>query len=96
MAAQFERATSGSRSSCRNSFRPSRAYAEAYGKDPEFHRFVRSLQSYELFPGKRSTLLLSADSPLFLYLSGPRPAGGETLTPIAPFSPVAAVVGARE
>ena len=45
-----------------------RIYAEAYGKDPEFYRFVRSLQSYELFLGKRSTLLLSADSPLFRHL----------------------------
>jgi len=55
-----------------------RIYAEAYGKDPEFYRFVRSLQSYELFLGKRSTLLLSADSPLFHYLAGPRPEGGKT------------------
>ena len=54
-----------------------RIYAEAYGKDPEFYRFVRSLQSYELFLGKRSTLLLSADSPLFQYLGGPRPPGGK-------------------
>ena len=52
-----------------------RIYAEAYGKDPEFYRFVRSLQSYELFLGKRSTLLLSANSPLFRYLAGPRPEG---------------------
>lgn len=52
-----------------------RIYAEAYGRDPEFYRFVRSLQSYELFLGKRSTLLLSADSPLFRYLAGPRPEG---------------------
>jgi len=55
-----------------------RIYAEAYGKDPEFYRFVRSLQSYELFLGKRSTLLLSADSPLFRYMAGPR-AGGDPL-----------------
>jgi len=54
-----------------------RIYAEAYGKDPEFYRFTRSLQSYELFLGKRSTLLLSADSPLFEYLAGPRPGGGK-------------------
>jgi modulator of FtsH protease HflC len=52
-----------------------RIYAGAYGKDPEFYSFVRSLQSYELFLGKRSTLLLSADSPLFRYLAGPRPEG---------------------
>ena len=55
-----------------------RIYAEAYGQDPEFYRFVRSLQSYELFLGKRSTLLLSADSPLFHYLAGPRPEGDKT------------------
>ena len=55
-----------------------RIYAEAYGKDPEFYRFVRSLQSYELFLGKRSTLLLSADSPLFHYLAGPRPERDKT------------------
>jgi membrane protease subunit HflC len=53
-----------------------RIYAGAYGKDPEFYSFVRSLQSYELFLGKRSTLLLSADSPLLRYLAGPRPEGG--------------------
>jgi len=53
-------------------------YAEAYGKDPEFYRFVRSLQSYELFLGKRSTLLLSADSQLLRYLAGPRPEGDKT------------------
>ena len=47
-------------------------YAEAYGKDPEFYRFVRSLQSYEQFLGKRSTLLLSAGAPLFRYLHGPQ------------------------
>jgi len=55
-----------------------RIYAEAYGKDPEFYRFVRSLQSYELFLGKRSTLLLSADSPLLRYLAGPHQKGDRT------------------
>ena len=50
-----------------------RIYADAYGKDPEFYRFVRSLQSYELFLGNRSRLLLSADSPLFRYLAAPDP-----------------------
>jgi len=57
-----------------------RIYAGAYGKDPEFYSFVRSLQSYELFLGKRSTLLLSADSPLFRYLAGPRPDGDALLS----------------
>lgn len=57
-----------------------RIYAEAYGKDPEFYRFVRSLQSYDLFLGKRTTLLLSADSPLFRYLTGPQREGQVTLS----------------
>jgi membrane protease subunit HflC len=48
-----------------------RIYADAYGKDPEFYAFVRSLQAYEQFVGKRSTLVLSADSDLFRYLGSP-------------------------
>lgn len=39
---------------------------------------MRSLQSYELFLGKRSTLLLSADSSLFRYLAGPRSEADKT------------------
>jgi len=68
-----------------------RIYAEAYGKDPEFYRFVRSLQSYELFLGKRSTLLLSADSPLFQYLAGPRPVGDKAPPDNTPVSKMTAV-----
>lgn len=52
-----------------------RIYAEAYGKDSEFYSFVRSLQAYELFLGKRSTLLLPADADLFRYLGSPNAAG---------------------
>lgn len=52
-----------------------RTYAEAYGQDPEFYAFVRSLQAYEQFLGKRSTLLLPADADLFRYLGSPRPDG---------------------
>jgi membrane protease subunit HflC len=63
-----------------------RIYAEAYGKDPEFYRFVRSLQSYERFLGKRSTLVLSAESPLFHYMGGPRPGAGKTSPAAAPVS----------
>lgn len=67
-----------------------RIYAEAYGKDPEFYRFMRSLQSYEKFLGKRSTLVLSAESPLFHYMSGPRPT--PATTPGKPAPKVAAPV----
>jgi modulator of FtsH protease HflC len=72
-----------------------RIYAEAYGKDPEFYSFVRSLQSYELFLGNRSTLLLSADSPLFRYLGGPRPDGDKVLA-IEPSVPRPAAAVASE
>ncbi|MBX3745011.1 MAG: protease modulator HflC [Verrucomicrobiae bacterium] len=48
-----------------------RIYAEAYGQDPEFYGFTRSLQAYEKFMGTRSTLLLPADSDLFRYLGTP-------------------------
>lgn len=66
-----------------------RIYAEAYGRDPEFYRFARSLQSYELFLGQRSTLLLSADSPLFHYLAGSRPSGrSEAASPMTTAMPV--------
>ncbi len=71
-----------------------RIYAEAYGKDPEFYRFVRSLQSYELFLGKRSTLLLSADSPLFRYLAGPHPES-DKLPAVEKLIPKVTVVEAR-
>ncbi len=50
-------------------------YAEAYGKDPEFYTFLRSLHAYEQFLGKRTTLFLSTDSDLFRYLGSPT-AGG--------------------
>jgi modulator of FtsH protease HflC len=46
-----------------------RIYAEAYGKDPEFYSFVRSLQTYESILNGQSKVYLSADSPLFRYLA---------------------------
>ena len=35
-----------------------RIYAEAYGKDEEFYRFLRTLQSYEKFVDEATTLIL--------------------------------------
>ena len=44
-------------------------YAEAYGRDPEFFAFRRSLTAYEKsLLGKNSTLVLSPDSEFFDYL----------------------------
>ena len=55
-----------------------RVYAEAYGKNAEFYAFVRSLQAYEQFLGRRSTLVLPANSDLFRYLSTPHPQTNQT------------------
>lgn len=49
-----------------------RIYAEAYGQDPEFFEFYRSMQAYErgIQPGD-TRLLLSPDSDFFRYFSDP-------------------------
>ncbi len=44
-------------------------YAAAFGQDPEFYSFVRSLQAYDKFLGKKTTLLLPQDARLLRYLS---------------------------
>ena len=44
-------------------------YGKAYGQDPEFYSFVRSLDAYDKFLGKKSTILLPQDSRLLRYLS---------------------------
>ena len=43
---------------------------EAFEKDPEFYRFLRSLESYEPIVGKETTLFLESDSKLFKTLYG--------------------------
>lgn len=65
-----------------------RIYAEAYGQDPEFFRFVRSLQAYEqALKDHDTTFVLSPGSEFFRFFqnyeglpeaqgrSGPEPAG---------------------
>lgn len=50
-------------------------FAEAYGRDPEFFAFYRSLQSYELaLRGENSTLVIAPDSEFFDYLKSNTPA----------------------
>ena len=50
----------------------SRVYAEAYGADPSFFEFFRSLSAYEKsLKGQNSTLVLSPDSEFFNHLGGP-------------------------
>ncbi len=46
-----------------------RIYAEAYGKDEEFYRFLRTLQSYDAFIDEGTTLILPADSDLLQFLN---------------------------
>ncbi len=48
-----------------------RILAEALNSDPEFFAFRRSLLSYQIQIKGQDTIVFSADSPLFRYLSGP-------------------------
>jgi membrane protease subunit HflC len=56
-------------------------FAEAFGKDPEFFEFYRSLTAYErALKGSNSSMVLSPDSEFFNYLrsdQGARSAEGE-------------------
>jgi membrane protease subunit HflC len=45
-----------------------RIYAEAYGQDPEFYLFWRTLQFYRENLGDNTTLVIGTDSDLFRYL----------------------------
>lgn len=49
-----------------------KVFAEAFGKDPEFFTFYRSMQAYEasIKPGD-TRMLLSPDSPFFRYFNDP-------------------------
>lgn len=44
-------------------------YAAAFGKDPEFYQFLRTLRSYETFINGNTTLILPSDSELLKYLN---------------------------
>jgi membrane protease subunit HflC len=48
-----------------------RIYAEAFGQDPEFYAFLRSLEAYEKSISAESQLVLSSGSELFKYLVSP-------------------------
>jgi membrane protease subunit HflC len=51
-------------------------YASAYGQDPEFYGFVRSLEAYEKLLKSDSTMVLTSESDLFRYLNSHRTAAG--------------------
>ena len=43
--------------------------AEAFGRDPEFYAFIRSLKAYEgSMTGKNTTIVLNPDSEFFDYI----------------------------
>ena len=44
-----------------------RIYGEAYGADPEFYSFFRTLETYDAL-GENTTLMIDADSDFFRYL----------------------------
>ena len=52
-----------------------RIYAEALAADPEFYRFVRTLEAYDKIIDKDTTVILPADSPLMKGLLGGSGAG---------------------
>lgn len=47
-----------------------RLYAQAYGVDPEFYSFLRSLEIYQEAFDKENTLVLSTDSEFVKYMKG--------------------------
>lgn len=53
-------------------------YAAAYGKNPEFYAFYRSMQAYrESFKSKSDLMVLDPSSDFFKYMKNPRAAGGK-------------------
>ena len=57
-----------------------RIYAEAYGKDETFYRFLRTLQSYDKFIDDGTTLILPADSELLQFLNPTAIDGSQPVT----------------
>jgi len=55
-------------------------YAQAYGQDEEFYRFLRTLQSYETFIDKGTTLILPTDSELLRFLNPQATTGARPIT----------------
>jgi len=70
-----------------------KVFAEAFGKDPEFFSFYRSMQAYEasIKPGD-TRMVLTPDSPFFRYFNGPNAQreAGQAGVPAAPAAPAPA------
>jgi modulator of FtsH protease HflC len=70
-----------------------RVYAAAFGQDPEFYQFLRTLESYTKVVDDKATIVLPANSELLRYLNSaqgtPRPAqaAGASAPSSAPSAP---------
>jgi len=54
-----------------------RIFAEAFGQDPDFFGFYRSMNAYQSsLKGENTTVILSPDSDFFRYFNGGASAGG--------------------
>jgi membrane protease subunit HflC len=49
-----------------------KVYADAFGRDPDFYSFLRTLESYRKTISEDETLLLSTDGEFYKYLKGSR------------------------
>ncbi|MBW8028322.1 MAG: protease modulator HflC, partial [Ferrovum sp.] len=57
-------------------------YSAAYGKNPEFYAFYRSLETYQQgFKSKADVLVLDPAAPFFRYFNSPAGAGSAPLKP---------------
>ena len=65
----------GTGDACRN-----RIFASAYGLDPDFFAFYRSMKSYEEALGEGTTIVLSPDSDFLKFLSNPNAISNESTT----------------
>ncbi len=70
-----------------------KVFAEAFGKDPEFFSFYRSMQAYEasIKPGD-TRMVLTPDSPFFRFFNGPNAQrqDGQAGAPATPAQPAPA------
>jgi membrane protease subunit HflC len=67
-------------------------YADAYGKDPEFFAFTRSLTAYAAaLPGSNTSIVMQPDSEFFRYLRNDNPDSASPASPASPASAVPAV-----
>ena len=54
-----------------------RIYADAFGRNPPFYRFLRTLQAYETVLDEKTTLFLPAEAEIFTILQGDRASSAE-------------------